>query len=79
MECRYLRRRKTMMRALLMSERGESLNGLFGACSHCEYEDVVNGLGIKGISRFCGKEFWLKEAYLAFSSKLDEYHCNRTS
>jgi hypothetical protein len=47
-----------MMRALLMSESGESLNGLFGACSHCEYGDVVNGLGIKGISRFCSKEFW---------------------
>jgi hypothetical protein len=55
MECRYLRRRKTMMRALLMSERGESLNGLFGACSHSEYGDVVNGLGIKGISRFAAR------------------------
>jgi hypothetical protein len=44
-----------MMRALLMSERGESLNGLFGACSHSEYGDVVNGLGIKGISRFAAR------------------------
>jgi hypothetical protein len=55
MECRYLRRRKTMMRALLMSERGESLNGLFAVCSHCEYGDVVNGLGIKGTHDFAAR------------------------
>lgn len=57
-----------MMRALLMSERGESLNGLFGACSQCEIWRCSQWAGHQGYLTICSKEFWLKEAYSAFSS-----------